>query len=143
MEREVNTGVGEVIRRSDSGQEDLWKVSWKSAKLEYTDDSRFGGAMNDVSGVIYENGKPVSQFTATEAVASKEDNILLLSGEVKVTSVKPEGTLSCEEVRYDGEKRRIEASGNVRVDSGLYSAGSFERVYARPDLTMIATPEWF
>lgn len=99
--------------------------------------------MNDVTGVIYENGEAVSEFRASEAVASKEDNVLLLSGEVTVTSKKPDGTLSCAEVRYDGEKRRIEATGNVRMDSGLYSAKGFERVYARPDLTMIATPEWF
>lgn len=141
--RELNTEAGSIARRDPASKRTLWSVAWKSAKLEYTDDNRFGGTMEAVSGTIYQDGKPVSDFTADSATASKADNTLELSGKVVVKAREPKGSLSCRSMRYDGMIERVEALGGVRVETELYQMGPFERVYAKPDLSRVATPDMF
>ena len=141
--REVQTEGGSVTRRDTETKKVLWTVEWQTATLEYTDDNRFGGMMQDVKGTIYQDGQPASDFSAQAAVASKENSTLELKGEVTVTSRDPQGQLFCGKVVYNGQIERVEALENVRAETSSLEVGPFPRVYARPDLSLIATPDLY
>lgn len=141
--RSVVTKAGNVTKRDPVKKETLWTVKWQGAQLEFVDEKQFGGTMFTVEGTLFEDGKPVSDFRAERAEASKTDETLSLSGKVWVQSREQKATLTCDQVKYAGGLRRLEAAGEVEVENPVYRMGPFAKVFARPDLTEIATPEMF
>ena len=140
--RVVQVGKGEVTRRTVE-QVPLWTVVWTNAMLEYTDDRKFSGEMAEVSGTIYQNGKPASTYHADWANARKEDAVLELSGHVKVTSLSPVTSIGCEKVQFDGESATIKADGSVLVQAQEFQTGPWDSITASSDLSTIATTAEF
>lgn len=141
--RSVATQGGTITRRDPAKGEALWTVKWEGAKLDFTDEKRFGGQMFGVSGTMYDKGEPVTDFRAEQAIASKEDETLALSGKVELVSRTQGAKLTCGSVRYLGIEARIDAQDDVRVENKIYTMGPFAKVSTNPDLTFIATPEMF
>lgn len=99
--------------------------------------------MREVTGQIFKDNQPASRFTADYAEADKASNTLTLEGNIMVYSDAEKATLRCKRLQYFAENDRIEASGPVTVSTPSYDIGPFEQVFARADLSMIATPDSF
>lgn len=127
------------------GRKKLWSVEYRWATIEYEGEEKFGGRMQDVKGVFYnqESGEPASTFEAKYAVADKTSSTLRVHGEVTVTYIKEKATLTCKSVTYLAEKAIVEAEGNVSVDSPTYVMSGLPKVMTDEDFTIVATPEYF
>lgn len=139
----------------------VYTIRWKSAQLEYMEAKQnYGGTMQDVSGVLYVEGKEVSTFTADSAEADKETGFLRLSGHVHVISEDtesksnatpakpvvrhafPPGDLFCDRLEVVNQLSIIKARGNVQVKDGHGTMGGDE-FWATPDLRFVSTPDLF
>lgn len=143
-ERSIHTGSGKVIMYSpiEEGHAKLWSAQYQWATIEYYDEDDFGGRMRNVQGTFFQ-GDAVSTFTAELAEAEKATKTLKLSGLVTVTSIKDKSKLTCKSVTYFANKEIIEAAGDISLDSPSYTMTGLQKVMTNPDLTIVATPEYF
>ena len=136
----VNTEAAEAARRAPNGKK-LWTVKWESAQLEAGD--RIYGTMNTVSGTIFENDKPVSDFFGERGVSKKDSDVLALEGKVRVVSREQKATLYCDRLEWHGERKLAIAKGNVRVESPLFVMDAGPELWSNPDLSQVATPDLY
>jgi hypothetical protein len=137
------TGEGEVTRRRPGTRERLWSVTWSGARLEYAGEGSFGGSMQGVRGVIYENDRPVSTFEADAAQASKESNVLKVSGNVRVVVDEFKVNVTCDQIEWRPDDNVVAASGAVRVVMPGFELGPVPRVLSTPAFQHFATDELF
>lgn len=138
----VQTGAIEVIQRG-AGRELEWTCSADSSEVTYDGNGKLSGTLRNVRGFLYEKGRQASTFEAREAYADQASNVLRLSGGVKVTGVVERATLSAGQVSWLAERKMIEASGDVQVSSQQYEMGKMQKLWAKPDLTDVGTPDMF
>jgi lipopolysaccharide export system protein LptA len=152
----VSTAAGEYTRKaSAASKERRWTVRWKSSELHY-EEGRAYGTMRDVTGTIFEDDQPVSDFSGDSAVSRRDSSVLSLEGNVKVLSrgleVKPgpknvlsatKATLTCDVLEWHGDQKLIIAKGNVRVDSMGYEFGTAPVLLSSADLSEVATPKMY
>ena len=143
-------------------REVLWQVSWDSAELNYETDQDYGGLMKDVSGTIYERGKPVGTFRAdTARAANKKSDSLKMSGHVLLTSMKSPSALSgneggdahadkrgtsvltCDELEWDAAEGIVKAKGSVNMNTSDYQIGPLPALWATATLDVFGTPDLF
>lgn len=142
--RSVRSEGGRVdVLSDDADRSKEYSISWGSATLEYTSDQKFGGHMKNVKGLAYKAGADASSFEAAEAFADKGSNRIRLVGGVKVTSIKHNGTLYCDEVVFDGTSETYEAKGGIRAEYKDYLLSGLDHVIASADLDVVATPDMF
>lgn len=112
------------------------------------------GELEDVTGEIRKGGVTECQFEGPHASVDREKKTLVLDGGVKVTAVQrednPDGketsvtiVMRSQRLRYDQNLKRIEAEGNVTVTSQGMTLGPLPKLWAKPDLSKIATPGKF
>lgn len=135
----------------------LWDIEWKSANLVIKQvKDMFGemkskqfGTMKGVKGVVYDNGKIASTFSAELAEAFETDDRLKLSGKVVLTAItidkkdnsKKTTVLKSNEVLWDPQKKQYVARGAVEVDSPSGYLAPTDKVLASSNLDKIATSE--
>jgi hypothetical protein len=140
----VNVGSGSAMRRLEGeGRQRAWSIRWESAQIEYGDDENFGGEMTGVSGTLYRDDQAVGTFRADQAIADKKTSLLTMRGNVRLAATDPESTLHCGELQWLADEDLVKAKDRVRLESEFYTAGEFGEVWARPDLSRIASPETF
>lgn len=141
----VFTHDGDATRWRDGNvRKRLWTVKWQKADLVYGEGGAIGGSMSEVTGEIYGDGKEASTFKAKSAEADRDTGELKLVGAVEVRSIQPGATLRCETLRWASNGQEIvRAQGQVRVESDGYRLGSFEQLWATPDLSQVGTPDAF
>lgn len=145
----VNTEAAEATRSDPMGKK-LWSVKWQSAQLEAGD--RIYGTMYAVSGTIYRNDKPVSDFYGERGVSKKDSDVLALEGKVRLVSrgvqdpgekPVPKATLYCDRLEWHGDRDLLIAKGNVRVESPLFVMDAGSELWSNPDLSQVATPDLY
>lgn len=130
-------------RASSSDRSRLWTVHWEKARLDVTGTTMSGGELERVKGEVFQNDIVASRFTADRGLASRESDVLELSGKVIVTSVEPVGSMTCESLKWNAKDGRFEAQGNVRIVMEDYEIGPIAVLWASPDLRRVATPSMF
>jgi len=120
-----------------------WKVNGDGARagLEESGNNEF--FLTTVTGEIFENNKTSSTFSAKEAKAATETKKLVLTGNVKLTSVPQKVMLSADKITWMEDKELFAATGNVQIDSPEWQLGNMDEVWATPDLSKIGTPKHF
>lgn len=175
----VVTGKGEYTRLEAFDlwwiHENLpsWSIRWERAKLGYSTDQDFGGKMEAVTGTIFQNGEPMSDYSAEFGEVDKKTQLLTIYGNVKVTSrnepkaeMNPasqdekrlSGVLTCDRLEWLPSRGLVAAKGNVRFASKTYQAGTlkelstwqvatFKELWATPNIGApggtIGTPDQF
>lgn len=138
----VNHG-GRLTRYGDPGHKRLWDIQWDTAEAVVKEEAAEVGLMHAVKGTIYKKDGSQTTFSAEEASAQKDKNVLTLSGSVVLTSMKPKGTLKCEKVVWYGDDELIEANGKIAVDTPGYSVSGIDKMLAKPDFSEIGSPDTF
>lgn len=135
-------GDGSATRLGNNRQK-LWTVRWKTAQLTREKTGSFSGAMQSVTGDIFDRKTVAATYSADRADASKADNHLTLDGKVVVKSKAYNALLYCDSITYLPESNRITASGHVRIETPTGVLNPGQDVVTTPDLAQIATPEMF
>lgn len=127
--------------------------------------------LRTVSGKLYTDGKSTTTFEADGARIDQEQKLLVLRGNVKLTSTGtpgdpitptgepitpsnrtgnavaiPAGTLTCDQVRYEAKvkgKEIIKARGSVLVRTAQGTIGPTPELWANSELTVVATPNLY
>jgi hypothetical protein len=142
--RKAETAGGSAVRYSDGeDRKKLWSIEWGEAQLEYNDDGHFGGTLAEVKGQFFRQGVPAAEFLARQAETKLGSSVLSIEGGIRLSSKEPALTLTCDKVVWNPDLQRIEARGNVKVDSPRYTMGPAEVLFCSPDLKVIATPNMF
>lgn len=139
----INVAAG-TGTHSDAKSNPLWDVSWEEMAVIPGKDEK--ASMRRVHGHLYTDGKATVTFEADGARADRKQDLLILQGNVKVVSDKPEATLTCERMRYEAanpKRRIVKAQGNVRVVGSVGDMGPTSEIWASPDLNIVATPGMF
>ncbi len=100
--------------------------------------------MSDASGTIYDKaGKPKLIFSARTGIGDKENNVLRLHGDVRVTSIEQKETLTSDALAYDAKAKLLHATGNVRFQGNVGTIGTFSELVATSDFKRIGTSDMF
>lgn len=140
--RDVATGPVRIEGRNEKGDL-LYVLSAPKAGLTVEGDRNAFGKLNDVSAVLYRDGKEASTAKADAAEVDKTNRKLVLTGGVRL-NVKMDGaTMTADKMVYREGEGRIEATGEVWVTRGGLKTGPLPALWATPDLRRFATPgEW-
>lgn len=101
------------------------------------------GTMKDVTGDIYQAGQSPKKFRADQAVADRKSNVLTLSGKVSIYAPDQKANMKCDKVVWYGEREVLDGEGNVSLVTDRYSLTGLNAVEARPDFSVVATPDMF
>src|SRR5437764_8226998 len=114
---QLESQPGEATVFSDPmNQHAAWHVKWGKVQLTVVGEKPTVGTMHDVSGELFENGKP-QRFRADEAIADEASLVLTLTGRVSVFSAEDSTNLICDKVVYLAKPQLLRAIGNVTVKS--------------------------
>lgn len=139
----IESTPGEATVFSDPmNQHPVWHVKWGKVQLTVTGQKPKMGTMQEVSGEIYQEGKPET-FKADEAIADTDSRVLTLTGRVSVFSGKDNTNLVCDKVVYLARPQLLKASGNVTVKSPKYMITGIDEEVAKADFSMFGSPDMF
>ena len=139
----LQTGQIEISARDERGRV-AWVIRAKSGRTSVGVEGGIGPAqLSDVEGEVYDNEAVASRFSAERASADKATRRLDLDGTVRVFAVKEAVTLTADRVRWMDAKGLVEAVGNVRFSSDVWSLGPFQVQWASKDLATIGSPDQF
>ena len=143
--KRLYTGAGEATVRDPEGSRPLrYVIRWKETELDYTlKEGASAGEMRGVAGELYRDGKQASTFTADRAVADREKEVLVLSGNVKVRSAYPEGNLACQKLEWKTDEKLLKALGKVVIKLPRGTIGPVDELWCLPDLKRAGTPGSF
>ena len=137
------TGRIEISARDEKGAV-AWVVRAKSGRASVALEEGIGPAeLQDVEGEVYDRAAVVSRFSAELASADKTTRRLELHGAVRVVSLRDSVTMSSDRVRWMDARGLVEAQGNVRFSSDVWSLGPFQVQWASKDLATIGSPDQF
>lgn len=140
----LNVGPGQGHFRTETAKrEPLWDVQWQKGDVITKDQGVTGGMLRNVTGQLYNHSRPGTKFKGDEAKAFQLAQTLTLIGNVKMTSLDPAVTLTCDRVFYDAKRKVIKAFGNVKVTSRMGTIGTLTELWTTPDLKVVATPNLF
>jgi len=129
----------------------LWYIEWKETTMRLTPQGLTGGSMKNVSGHLFDNDAPGSQFQADTGqgfTVNRKLTKLVLDGNVRVErfaagSKESEAVLTCDSITYDATNEVIHAKGHVRIKGKVGTIGTLSEVLATKNLDRIATPGMF
>jgi hypothetical protein len=121
----------------------LWRVHWKTAKMEVKDEVPTVGVMDGVDGDIDDRSGIPKTFRADGAVIDHDSHVLTLTGNVVVTSSTDKSSLKCDKMVWKPNKNVLAASGNVSYQTPKYTIANVPEILANGDLSVIATPGLF
>ncbi len=128
---------------SADGKSLLWMTNWESLDMNVTSDNTSSGKMHVVTGSLYQEGKPTTDFSGDEGTADQSRQLLELSNHVKLISRTQSTTLTATKMSHEARKKLVVASGGVKVDGKAGKAGVFDKLYASVDLKRIGTQDHF
>ncbi len=140
--RTIVTGKLTLESSSNDGQAS-WRVNGNGARAGLKEGGSNEFFLEGVTGEIFENKKTSSTFSATEAKAATETKKLVLTGNVKLTSVPQKVSLTADKITWMEDKELFAATGNVQINSPEWQLGNMNEVWATPDLSKIGTPSKF
>jgi lipopolysaccharide assembly outer membrane protein LptD (OstA) len=120
-----------------------WSVRWQRLDVNATGMNISSGKMYGVTGLTFSNLKPELRFSADSGTGDKQDRVLDLQGNVKVTSIAKAETMLADEVLYDAGTHVLTAKGNVRFEGSVGTVGTFSELLASSDFKRIGTPGAF
>jgi LPS export ABC transporter protein LptC len=106
-----------ALEQQDEQGRTLWKLQAQALRAE-TRDSQAQGALTQVRGWLYRNGKPVLEFTAPYARANTETREVEAWGGVVATSKTNDARLIAGRIVWQARRDRIRASEGVRLRWG-------------------------
>lgn len=121
----------------------LWTVYWQRGTMTMAGKREVTGAFEDVRGTLFRQDKEVGDFVADRATMDQKANLLILEGNVKVTSRDPDGSMECQRLEWRAELEQLRASGSVVMVTAGYRVGPFVEFWATPDFSRAGTPEGF
>ncbi|MFM9872048.1 MAG: LPS export ABC transporter periplasmic protein LptC [Fimbriimonadaceae bacterium] len=140
--RTIVTGAVKLESGNSDGKA-AWKVNGQSARAGLEDGGRNEFFLSAVTGEITEKQKVSSTFVAEGAKASTETKKLVLTGNVKITSIAQKINLKADKITWMEDKELFAATGHVQIDSPEWLLGQMDEVWATPDLSKIGTPSKF
>lgn len=143
VQRGFLTESGEAIQRSAEDRRVIWEIAWRAAAVSIVGDEPTEGKLQEVSGRLYRDGEPVSEFQALEGVADGAREILTLDGRVEVREIETGATLRCDRLVYEGKHARLKAEGNVRLEVPGFTMGPMDAFWVTSDLQRGGTPDQF
>jgi len=139
----VNTTGGDAtIRSNGPARAILYHIRWKDAALQVSDNGPFAGTMNGVTGEFYERGAIACEFSADHASANKDEDLLVLTGHARAYSPTQKATLSCDKLEWHAKEKVVKAFGHIEI-AGVYDLLGLDEVWAKSDLSYLATPAMF
>ena len=96
-----------------------------------------------VQGEMFQQGKPVSQFSAPNGKVQSESKHMVLWGGVTLTSIERGITLKTDRLTWDEAKSVYVARGNVWIETKDWRNGPMPEIWAEPDLEKFGSPEYF
>lgn len=140
--RVIATGAVELKASRDDGSL-AWTLHGASARVGLDDDGQNQLFASQVEGEVYEKGKVASTFRSQEAKAASETRQMVLTGKVRIDSVRQNVFLTADKVSWMEDLQLFSAKGNVRIESPAWELGKMDEVWATPDLSRIGTPDKF
>ncbi len=142
----TSAGSAEVFSATSPSYR-LWRVDWKGLIISAVSKSKQElklepeeGLMDGVEGEAGDDKGGASTFTSERARANKQQQVLLLEGNVVVSSLRADANLTCNRLEWLPKKKRYHAIGNVKFAGELGSLGPLPEVWATPDLKIISMP---
>ncbi len=111
--------------------------------MQIYSESGLAGSMKVVDGDIYKDGAIVSTFKADAGTADKQKQVLILTGNVTISSKKPTLTLTCNRLVYNADTGIVRASGSIRVNGQMGTIIGLEELMTTAELDQLATPDMF
>ena len=124
----------------------IYSIKWKSAIISGTGTDAFQSTLKDVSGTIYKDGKPTTEYSADTGFVDRTEKLLTAEGRVHVKALPGNGkelsgmSMTSERMSYREGDRIIRAAGNVTIKRDDFDAGPFPELWCSNDLGEIATP---
>ncbi len=139
----LTTNGDAVIRSLNGDAKRLYSIKWAKAQIDASDKGIFAGSMDEVKGSVFQKDVDASSFSATRAEAKREEQLLVLTGGVTLTSTSKKIHLTCDRVEWHGHEELIKALGNVRAAGAFGTMSKMDELWATPDLAIISTPALF
>lgn len=141
----MRTGPLDVRATDDKGKP-LWTMDVGSSRVSMDENERVRADARDVTGALYQQGEEASRFKAQRGQAERENERLVLSGQVVITGKAENLELRADRAVWQRGAKYVVAEGRVTVQGPSYQLGPFERLWATPDLRVRGTPaavqEW-
>ncbi len=138
--RILNAGATD-LRVNDSDGNILWSISGESTRVGIGSDEGSQAFLYGVSGEVYQDGKPASQFESQEGKANTDSRTFKLLKRVVVTSLSADAKLEADELEWLPDKELFVARGSVTVKRDDWTFGPTPELYARADLKAIGSSE--
>lgn len=106
-----------VIKRDVDTGKMLWELKAKRGSGQ-AKDGKIVGTLQEVQGVLYQDGKPTLHFKAENAKADSDEERVLAWGRVKAVSKVNRAELTTQKITWEAKKNLITAEGNVRIQWG-------------------------
>lgn len=120
-----------------------WTVYWKSLNVSATGKNISTGQMSGVTGRTYSKSRPELEFSGQAGSGDKQNRILTLKGNVRVTSLLRHETMFADQVVYDAGRKLVTARGNVRFEGRVGTIGTFSELLATSDFSKVGTEDPF
>ncbi len=141
----IETNDGTAVYRGKNSER-LWTVYWKRGEMAVAlkeGEKPKGGTLDDVHGQIFKVDKPASTYRADHGKVDRPSNTLNLRDHVRVESLDPKFTLTCDSLTYEGTPKIMKAKGHVEITGSLSTVGTVEELWTTADFSKIASPDQF
>ena len=135
------TGGSSTQYSPDAKRQRQWDVTWQEAILGVESSGK--AKMTGVSGQLYRDEKAVSTYRGDGGTADRGTQILTLRGNVQVKSLEYDAVLYCDEIRYEGGRSLVRATGHVRIVGKSGDLQTDSELWATPDLRRVGSPDAF
>ena len=140
----INVGPGDLTAYSTNlPRRPVWKLLWKSARIQPGQKENSLGEVTEASGFIYPEAEAPVPFSAASGSGDQAKGQLYLRENVTIFSPTLKATLRCDLVHYDASAKIVEAKGNVRVTSEDGTVTTNQELWATPDLSIVGTKDEF
>ena len=141
--RVINSGPAEISVTRENG-DTAWILKSESTRIGIEDEGGSQGYLNEVTGTLFgEDGKPLSTLKSTQAKADNAKRVFKLIDNAEITSLEYNAVLKANEVEWLEDRQLYAAKGNVTITTDTWKFGPTDILYARPDLTMVGSPDKF
>jgi hypothetical protein len=141
----LNLGEGSGEKLGGAGnQQRLWTVKWQSGIVDFYETGKdFTGTLTTVTGTIFNDQGAACTFAGDRSRVDKAKDVLILEGRVRLISVDPKMTLTCDKLRYEAGNKLVKAQGNVRIVGEGGTVSGLQEIWTTPELNLVATPDAF
>jgi hypothetical protein len=134
----VHSPNGEATVRSNGKL--VYHIKWKDGTVAVGSEGPLQGAMEGVSGELYDDKGVPAPFRGDQAVAVKATKLLTITGNVKVHSNSQNATIACDRLEWVQGAELIKAKGNVVASGKFGELGPAAEMWSTSDFSMISTP---